>query len=141
MHDKGTVTVYQPQLESLEGDRLRSRAAVSVALADADPVFGVIWTSARVATDRDERTMQILDVDVNEVAFPEATDAQKLRFEGFVEPQIESWNMVLSLDRVLAMLDLVEQRDTAAAALQPKLRSLLIAQLISSIDQRQGNLK
>jgi len=113
-HEKGTVVVYQPQLESFEGDRLNSRAAVSVTLTGAEPVFGVIWTSSRVSTDREERTVRIVDVDVTEVRFPEATDEQKAKFEAFVEPQIESWDMVISLDRVLASLAAVEdERDLA----------------------------
>ena len=61
-HAKGDVVIYQPQLESLEGDMLRARAAVSVKLKEAEnPVFGVIWSNSRVHTDRDARTLELLE--------------------------------------------------------------------------------
>ena len=43
-HAKGTVLLYQPQLESFKGDRLTARAAVSVQKKGwKQPVFGVVW--------------------------------------------------------------------------------------------------
>lgn len=108
---KGEIVVYQPQLESLEGDRLRSRAAVSVQPKGAsDPVFGVIWADSRVFTDRDERTVEIVDVDVTDVRFADATDEQKQKLAELLEAEAEGWNLVISLDRVLASLAANQQQ-------------------------------
>src|SRR5438045_2223674 len=56
------ILLYQPQPESFQGDRLTARAAVSVRRqGEAEPSFGAIWIDARVSTDRDARTVTILE--------------------------------------------------------------------------------
>ena len=53
-HPKGTVVMYQPQLENFKDDILSARAAVSVKTKEMKaPVFGAVWLSGRVLTDRD----------------------------------------------------------------------------------------
>src|SRR5256885_2417994 len=48
----GLIEVYQPQPETLVGDKLTARAAVSLAAArPADPVLRPIWLTARLSTD------------------------------------------------------------------------------------------
>ncbi len=55
-HPKGTVVMYQPQLEDFKDDQLMARAAVSVEKKEwKAPVFGAVWLSGRVLTDRDTR--------------------------------------------------------------------------------------
>ena len=62
--DQARILLYQPQLESLEEDKLVGRAAVSILPKDAEePVFGVIRYAARMSTDRDARTMDIVDLE------------------------------------------------------------------------------
>jgi hypothetical protein len=119
-HAKGSVLIYQPQIETLEGNKLRSRAAFSVTLAEGDtaPVFGVIWSDARVLTDRDERTVRIVDVDVTDVRFPNITEDQSAKFKIFVESRIEERDWVISLDRVLASLAVVEDEQALAEGLK-----------------------
>ena len=41
-----------------------------------EPVFGVIWIDARVETDRDARTISVLDVTVPAVRFPDSEPEQ-----------------------------------------------------------------
>lgn len=119
VHEDGTVLIYQPQIESLVGDKLRSRAAVSVTATASDgaPVFGVIWSDARVLTDRAERTVRVVSAEVTEVRFPNATDEQKAKFKTFVESRVAEWDMVISLDRVLASLAAVEDEREIAEGL------------------------
>src|SRR4051794_23619065 len=77
----GRVEIYQPQPDSLKGDKLSARAAVSMLPAGAsEPTFGAIWFDARVATDRDDRTATIQDVVVKDVRLPEATGPQQQQF-------------------------------------------------------------
>lgn len=139
-HAMGTVLIYQPQLESLEGDKLRSRAAVSVTLAEgnAGPVFGVIWSDARVLTDRDERTVRVLDVDVTDVRFPNVTDEQKALFEAFVESRIKEWDMVISLDRVLASLAALEEEQDLAEGLKTDPPAILYSDELAVLIQIDG---
>ena len=117
--EEGEVVIYQPQLDSLEGDKLTGRAAVSVSPVDSDElIFGVIRFESRMETDRDARTMRIADLDITHVGFTDATDAQKERFGSFVEREILEWDMTLSLDRVLASLAAVQQEREAAKGLK-----------------------
>ena len=69
--DEGTVTMYQPQVESFEGDVLEGRAAVSVKMAGEGvaPIFGAVWLTARVDTDRDERLVTVREVEVSQTRF------------------------------------------------------------------------
>ena len=53
---EGKVLVYQPQLESLEGDTLTGRAAASFTPIGGEPAFGAFWFEAKLRTDRDSRT-------------------------------------------------------------------------------------
>src|SRR4029077_7975074 len=55
--DSVTIIIYQPQFDRLDGITLTGRAAVSVLLKGSkEPVFGVVWFTARAQTDRDDRT-------------------------------------------------------------------------------------
>ena len=58
----GKVIVYQPQPESLEGNVLTGRAAISLELNNGEePDFGAIWFRSRIETDRDAGTVLIRD--------------------------------------------------------------------------------
>jgi hypothetical protein len=72
-HPKGTVVMYQPQLEDFKDDKLTARAAVSVKKKEwKAPVFGAMWLAAKVAVDRDTRMATIDDVRSRR-PFPEAS--------------------------------------------------------------------
>ena len=44
---EGTIVVYQPQPESLAGNVISGRAAISLELKNqAEPVFGAMWFTA-----------------------------------------------------------------------------------------------
>ena len=46
--EEGTIVVYQPQPERLEGNVLSARAAMSLELKErAEPIFGAFWFDAR----------------------------------------------------------------------------------------------
>ncbi|NIS33775.1 MAG: hypothetical protein GWO04_29150, partial [Actinobacteria bacterium] len=54
--DVATVILYQPQIDSFEGDKLTARAAVAARAKDAkEQDFGAVWIEARIQTDRDDR--------------------------------------------------------------------------------------
>src|SRR5512140_2602536 len=66
-----TAVMYQPQIETFKGDTLTGRAAVSVTKKDDKTTkFGVIFFSAGVSVDRDERSVEILRLKVSRVRFP-----------------------------------------------------------------------
>ena len=102
----GTVVVlYQPQLESFEGNILQGRMALSVTPKDDEMIFGALWFKARLATDLDNRTALLEKIDITKIHFPNYTDTSRIeRFTGLLEDEIESWNLLMSLDRILAGL-------------------------------------
>jgi hypothetical protein len=112
---EGTVTIYQPQIESFTGDTLEARAAVAVKMPDSEgPVFGAVWYSARVSTDRDERLVYVEDITVPLVRFPEASEEEKDRLARFLEKQIPESDLTISLDRLLAGLDMDDTAEGTA---------------------------
>ncbi len=112
------VTIYAPQLESFEGNQLTGRAAVAVKPRDdREPVFGAVWFSARVETDREAREVSLAELDVTSAKFPDAADqARAQRFGVWLEGAVEKWDLTFSLDRLLAEVDrMAEQRRSAKA--------------------------
>jgi hypothetical protein len=113
---EGSVVVYQPQPQELDGNRLEARAAVSVTLTGADePIFGVVWFDARISTDREDRTVEIEDLKVARIRFTEQDAGKGERLRALLEKEIPEWELEISLDRLLTTLELVKQRADMAA--------------------------
>lgn len=116
---EGTVVLYQPQLESFQADKLSARAAISFTKkGETGPLFGAVWLTARTLTDRDQRTVTLLEVDVPTVRFPNVSEDKTERIVGMLKREIPKWNVTVSLDRLLTMLDLVEKEKIAADGLR-----------------------
>jgi len=112
----GTVVFYQPQPEKLDGNRLDGRAAVALEINGSEqPVFGAVWFSARLETDREERTATLTDVTVTRTRFPEQDEAKAAELSKLLETEMPKWDLLISLDRLLASLDIREQRINAAS--------------------------
>jgi hypothetical protein len=118
-HEKGTVTLYQPQLEDFKDDRLMVRAAVSVKLkTKKEPVFGVVWITARALTDRDTRMVTIDQPVVTEVKFQDAKPEQLEKLKEFLNEEIEDRTHTISLDRILAAMEVLEKERGGDAGLK-----------------------
>jgi hypothetical protein len=110
-----TIVMYQPQPEEFTENTLSARAAVSLARSEgAELEFGAVWVTARVNTDRDARIVQVLDVTVDRVRFPEATESQQEQFARILETGIPQWDLTVSLDRLLTSIELEAERLEAA---------------------------
>jgi hypothetical protein len=113
---QGTVVVYQPQPETLDGNKLDGRAAVAIEENGSDgPVFGAIWFTARLETDRTERTATLVDVTVTRTRFPDRDEEKAEKLKTLLETEMPKWDIVISMDRLLASLDLREQQIRAAS--------------------------
>ena len=109
-HPKGTVVMYQPQMEDFKDDKLTARAAVSVKTKEMKtPVFGAVWLAAKVTVDRDTRMATIDDVKVTEAKFPDAKPEQLEKLTTFLNTEMKDWSIPISLDRFLAALEVVEK--------------------------------
>jgi hypothetical protein len=67
----GTLTVYQPQVDSWDGGFLKFRAAVAVKPSDGgQEVFGVIRASAHTLVDRTARMVSLFNFSLLQIDFP-----------------------------------------------------------------------
>ncbi len=106
---EGTIVVYQPQPESLSGNTLKSRAAVSLEFKDQDaPVFGAMWFSATLDTDRDDGIALVRNVKVERVAWPDSKDAAEQRFTAIVEGSVPETGFEISMERLSSSLETAE---------------------------------
>ena len=104
--EEGTIVVYQPQPESLDGNTLAGRAAMSLELNGVEePIFGAFWFEARITTDLDQGTALIHDVEVTKVRWPDSNDAGEQRFTAVVEASIPESGFEISLERLSASLE------------------------------------
>lgn len=106
---EGTIVVYQPQPESLEGNILTGRSAMSLELKNGkDPIFGAFWFTARIDSQGDDDTVLVRDVKVTKVSWPDSKDAGEQRFTRIVEDAIPSAGFEISRERLAASLSTAE---------------------------------
>jgi hypothetical protein len=118
---QGVVVIYQPQPESLKDNQLKARAAVALELKNSkEPIFGAIWFEARLETDRAQRTATIVDIKILNVRFPETDKTKEKQLTELLEREIPKWNMALSMDQLLATLDMENERLKAAEKISTK---------------------
>jgi hypothetical protein len=110
----GTLELYQPQLEKFEGVKLSGRSATSWTEKDQAPVFGVIWFEARVLVDKDARDVDVEEIAVRKVRFPNMTQEQERKIARIIENEIPKWDLHASLDVIQASLA-VSQRELKSA--------------------------
>jgi len=117
--ERGTIVVYQPQPEKLQGNILTGRAAMSLELKDnPNPIFGVFWFSAKIATDRSENTVIISQLKVTKVGWPDSKESDEKQFSQFVEAQLASSSFTASLSKLTASLTSAEQIKESLAAIK-----------------------
>ncbi len=104
----GTLVVYQPQPESLDGNVLMSRAAMSFEVkGQEDPVFGAFWFSARIDTEDDKALVR--NIEVTEVRWPSSTAEDQQTFTDTVTEALASSSFDISMARLSASLESAEQ--------------------------------
>lgn len=103
---KGTIVIYQPQMEMFNGINLKGRCAICVTpKGAAEPSWGALWFEARVLVDRDLRLASILEIKIPRARFAGSTPEQEKRLTAFIEEEVPKWNLSISLDRLLAGLN------------------------------------
>jgi hypothetical protein len=125
---QGTITIYQPQAESLKGNVFSGRAATSyLKNGETAPVFGVLWFEARLNVDRDSRNGQLENVQITRVRFPTATPDQEQKYIDIVQPAVSAWpTHPISMDRLIAMLQVAEKNEASEAGLKNDPPQILI---------------
>src|SRR5580765_1281667 len=114
----GTLIIYQPQPETLNGDVLTGRLAFSLQRpGSSEPAFGVMWFTERVAIDRDSSTVTPSNLDVTKVRLPGTTPEDESRYEHLVEAEAARWDLSGSLEELQAGLASAERARASVAGL------------------------
>ncbi|HKQ97975.1 MAG TPA: hypothetical protein VJV75_08875, partial [Candidatus Polarisedimenticolia bacterium] len=103
------IVIYQPQPESLEGNVLKARTAVSVARGGATPVFGAVWGTAKLDIDKDSRTVTAISMTIDRVRFPDVDESQQGELRTLLEKEFAKLDMTMSLDRLQTSLEASER--------------------------------
>jgi hypothetical protein len=115
----GILTMYEPQTDELEGDRLFFRAAVSYKDDQgSEPVFGAAWFEARVEIDRDSRMVHLVELEVTETRFPEGAAHVQGELDKYIRDGLPNWDLDFSLDGLLTSLEASEEEIEAARNLK-----------------------
>lgn len=97
-------SVYQPQIEQWQGNRLEARAAVAVTDGQSRQIaYGVAWFTARTEIDKINRLVRMADFRITKVSFPGAAD-KALIYQALIEQRVPQAGEVIALDRLMADL-------------------------------------
>ncbi len=134
----GSITVYQPQIESLEENILKGRAAMAYyGSDDKSPVFGVAWFTARVQIDRSQNIVHFEELSITDTRLPDENKNIGEEFKKAVAASMKSPNLTMSLDALTTALTAVKQEQKQAADLKnipPEIIYLEEPALLVSID-------
>ncbi|MEZ9820571.1 carbohydrate-binding family V/XII [Shewanella sp. 10N.286.45.A1] len=135
---EGNIVVYQPQPESLDGNILQGRAAMSLELIDRDdPIFGAFWFSARIDTSADNATVR--DVKVTRVRWPESTAADEQRFTEVVEKSIGTSSFTISMERLSASLANAKQEKQSLENIKNDAPNIIFRQQLTVLLSYDGS--
>ena len=128
----GKIVVYQPQPEKLAGNVLTGRAAFSLAVKGrTEPVFGALWFTSRIETDREAALAELLDLKVTRVRWPESTAADEATLTKAVEEAAANVTVTISTDRLSASLENAEREQKSLAELKNDPPKILFAKQLS----------
>lgn len=115
LENGGTITIFEPQPEKLEGNKLMGRAAIAVRQhPDSAQVFGAIFATALLETNREERTALLEKLTITNVRFPGFENDERInQLKKIIEEEVPNWNMVIPLDLLVAGL---EEKPNASAS-------------------------
>ena len=99
----GTMTVYQPQVDSWDGGFLKLRAAVAVKPTGGEEVFGIVRVSAHTLVDRSTRMVTLFNVSLLQIDFPTLPDHGQKYFADLGR-FLPAGTKQVSLDRLQAFL-------------------------------------
>jgi len=114
----GSITIYQPQIESLEGNILKGRSAVAYHDSGSDaPVFGAAWFTAQVNIDRRNNVVHFETLTITDTRFPKENKQLVKEFSEAIQQGVKKGNLTSSFDELTTALAAVEQEQKQAADL------------------------
>ena len=117
--ETSSVAVYQPQIEEWSGNSLSARAALAITeVQGKQPLYGVLWFSARAEIDKVNRLVTLSEFKVQKLSLPMAPD-KAAAFEAAFQARADKQVNVIALDRLLADMA-INHATTNTAAFEVK---------------------
>ncbi len=108
--NEGNITVYPLQVEEMNGDLVRFRAALAYRPSDdSEPVFGAGWFVSKVEIDRTNGVVHPLNLMVSETRFPKGTEDVKQELTAVFAQQSPGWDLDFPLSELVSSLETAEQ--------------------------------
>lgn len=109
--DNYTITLYQPQLETLNGNVLDGRMALSVKYNKDDNnkiIFGALWFEARLSTDLESRTAVLESIEIPKIKFPDIENDDNINLlKSLIIKDLSTIDIVMSIDNIISNLESV----------------------------------
>jgi hypothetical protein len=104
--DNDRFTIYQPQVDKWEGNRIDLYSAVELKGGkDNAAKYGVVWLEARTEVDKVNRLVTLDQAKVTKVKFPTAADKEPALMR-LLQAKLPAATKTVSLDRLQAAVDL-----------------------------------
>ncbi len=96
------ITVYQPQIESIDGINVSGRAAISVKHDNKSPIFGAAWIDAVLQNDRVNRTSTLSNVNIPKIKFSDDVSDENINsLKELIKNEIPKWNWQIPTDQII----------------------------------------
>jgi hypothetical protein len=106
-----TFSIFQPQYEGWDQDRLSGRAAVVVENpVSPEPQYGVIRFTARTEVDKETRIVTLEDVTITKADFPTAPEGGAV-YLAALRQALSAQPLTIALDRLRAELEVQRTED------------------------------
>lgn len=111
-------SIFQPQVDSWEGNVIKARAVMAVKTGEtkgadgkavAQQSYGVLWLSARTETDKGAREVVLDQLTVEKANFPDAT-GKDAAYLAAAKKALPTTSFVASLDMIEASLAITDAR-------------------------------
>jgi len=110
-----SITIYQPQVDSWQGNLIRFHAAASVTSPTrSTPTYGVITVQAVTAVNKDTRLVDLSDIAVTSTRFP-AAGPDSSNYTAAITLALPSTASNISLDRLELSLSTSQEEQAAKA--------------------------
>ncbi len=105
--DRVVIRIYKPAILGYTDSTLISRSVISVMdWAEDDPIFGTIWTTAKVTWDPAKKLATIRSLHVDDMILPDDTLRDDIRYlTGVIEFRIPVIMSYSPVERVLSVAD------------------------------------
>lgn len=108
---KGQVMIYEPQIETMKGEKITARSAFSISLKDkTKQYYGTIWFNSRIFTNRETRTARLLGMNVTKVKMCHASAKDTGSLSNTVKAVFKNKDLTISMDRLITSLQVARNR-------------------------------